>query len=119
MPDFAVPTLPMRDSKATRAFYEKLGFTCAHEHPPPDTFLYMIRGGIHLQFFETPGLDRQIRDHTCCLFVDDLEATYEAFAAAKVGSLLPIEMKPWGMPEFCLVDLNDNLLRVACPRLGE
>ena len=30
MPDFAVPTLPMRDSAETRAFYEKLGFEPIH-----------------------------------------------------------------------------------------
>jgi hypothetical protein len=34
-----------------------------------------------------------------------------------VGKLLPIEMKPWGMPEFVLVDINGNSLRVGCPRL--
>ena len=117
MPDFAVPTLPMRDPKATRAFYEKLGFICAHEHPPPDTFLYMIRSGIHLQFFEAPGIDGSIRDHTCFLYVDDLEESYRQFAAAKVGRLMPIEMKPWGMQEFVLIDLNGNTLRVGSPRL--
>jgi catechol 2,3-dioxygenase-like lactoylglutathione lyase family enzyme len=117
MPDFAVPTLPMRDPTATRAFYEKLGFVCAHENPPPDTFLYMIRGGIQLQFFEAPGIDGEIRDHTCYFYVDDLEATYRAFAAAKVGRLMPIEQKPWGVPEFVLVDINGNMLRVGSPRL--
>jgi catechol 2,3-dioxygenase-like lactoylglutathione lyase family enzyme len=117
MPDFAVPTLPMRDPVATRAFYEKLGFICAHENPPPDTFLYMIRSGIHLQFFEAPGIDGAIRDHSCCIYVDDLEATYRAFADAKVGKLMPIEQKPWGVPEFVLIDINGNALRVASPRL--
>jgi catechol 2,3-dioxygenase-like lactoylglutathione lyase family enzyme len=54
MADFAVPTLPMRDPKETRAFYEKLGFICAHEVEPPDSFLFMIRNGVQLQFFESP-----------------------------------------------------------------
>lgn len=117
MPDFAVPTLPMRNPAATRAFYEKLGFICAHEHPPPDSFLFMIRNGIQLQFFEAPGIDGEIRDHTCYLYVDDLDATYQAFAAAKVGRLMPIETKPWGVPEFVLVDINGNMLRVGSPRL--
>jgi hypothetical protein len=30
---------------------------------------------------------------------------------------MPIENKPWGMPEFVLVDINGNILRVGCPRL--
>lgn len=117
MPDFAVPTLPMRDSNETRVFYEKLGFICAHQQDPPDSFLFMMRNGIQLQFFEAPGIDGTIRDHTCYIYVDDLEATYNAFAAAKAGKLLPIEKKPWGVPEFVLVDCNGNMLRVGCPRM--
>ena len=109
--------MPMRDPAETRAFYEKLGFICAHDQPPPDSFLFMIRGGIQLQFFEAPGIDGEIRDHTCYFYVDDLEATYRAFAAAKVGKLMPIEQKPWGFPEFVLVDLNGNMLTVGSPRL--
>jgi hypothetical protein len=117
MADFAVPTLPMKNSTATRQFYEKLGFVCAHEVAPPDSFLFMIRNGVQLQFFESPFLDGTMRDHTCYIYVDDLQATYDAFAKAKVGKLLPIERKPWGVPEFVLVDLNENMLRVGCPRL--
>lgn len=117
MADFAVPTLPMRDSAETRAFYEKLGFICAHEHPAPDSFLFMIRGGIRLQFFEVPGIDGSIKDHSCTLYVDDLQETYREFAAAKVGRLMPIENKPWGSPEFVLIDVNGSLLRVSSPRL--
>jgi hypothetical protein len=30
---------------------------------------------------------------------------------------LPIEKKPWGVMEFVLVDLNENMLRIGCPRL--
>ena len=117
MPDFAVPTLPMRDSAETRAFYEKLGFVCAHENDPPDSFLFMIRGGVQLQFFGAPGIDGEIRDHTCYIYTDDIDDMYRAFAAAKVGKLMPIEKKPWGVPEFVLVDINGNMLRIGCPRL--
>jgi len=117
MPDFAVPTLPMRNSAETRAFYEKLGFVCVHEHDPPDSFLFMVRNGVQLQFFEVPGIDGSITDHTCGLYVDDLDGIYAAFAAAKVGKLMPIEKKPWGVREFALIDPNGNLLRVGCALL--
>ena len=117
MADFAVPTLPMRNSAETRAFYEKLGFICAHELAPPDSFLFMMRNGVQIQFFEVPGIDGTIRDHSCCIYVGDLQGIYRAFAAAKVGKLMPIEQKPWGMPEFVLIDVNGNLLRVGCPRV--
>lgn len=117
MANFAVPTLPMRNADETRAFYETLGFTCAHSADPPDTFLFMIKDGIQLQFFEAPGIDGVVRDHTCYLYVDDLDGWYAQFEAAKIGRLLPIEQKPWGVPEFVLVDVNGNSLRVGCPRL--
>jgi catechol 2,3-dioxygenase-like lactoylglutathione lyase family enzyme len=117
MADFAVPTLPMRDADETRAFYEALGFVCAHEHPPPDSFLFMIWGGVKLQFFNAPGVDGTVRDHTCSIYVDDLELAFEHFRKAAVGRLMPIEQKPWGVPEFVLVDVNGNMLRVGAPRL--
>ncbi len=98
MADFAVPTLPMRNSAETRMFYEKLGFICAHEN-------------------EAPFIDGTIRDHTCYIYTDDLERMYRAFDLAGVGKLMPIELKPWGVPEFVLVDINGNTLRVGCPRL--
>ena len=117
MADFAVPTLPMRDLDETRVFYEKLGFVCAHENPPPDSFLFMVRNGVQVQFYAAPGVDTRLISHTFSVFVDDLEGTYAAFKSAGVGQLLPIEMKPWGFLEFALVDVNGNLMRVASPKL--
>jgi catechol 2,3-dioxygenase-like lactoylglutathione lyase family enzyme len=117
MADFAVPTLPMRNSAETKAFYERLGFICAHESEPPDSFLFMMRNGVQLQFFEAPFIDGTIRDHTCYIYVEDLEGLYRVFDAAGVGKLLPIEQKPWGVPEFVLIDVNGNMLRVGCPRM--
>lgn len=117
MPEFAVPQLPMRDMAQTRAFYEKLGFICAHEHPPPDSFLVLIRGGLHLQFFELPSIEPTLNAFSAYLYVEDVDTTYAEFAAAKVGRLMPIELKPWGVREFALFDPVGTLLRVASPRL--
>jgi hypothetical protein len=117
MTDFAVPTLPMRNSVETKAFYERLGFICAHEQAPPDSFLFMMRNGVQIQFFEAPFVDGTIRDHTCYIYVDDLDGWHRSFDAAGVGKLLPIELKPWGVPEFVLIDVNGNMLRVGCPRM--
>jgi len=115
MADFAVPTLPMRDARETRAFYEALGFICAHENPPPDSWLVMVRGGAQLQFFPA-HVDTRASNHTFQLFVEDLQETHAAFKAAGVGNVLPIEQKPWGTPEFALVDPNGTLMRVAAPK---
>jgi catechol 2,3-dioxygenase-like lactoylglutathione lyase family enzyme len=116
MADFAIPTLPMRDVRETRAFYEALGFICAHEHPPPDSFLTMVRSGAMVQFFPV-HVDPRASTHTFMLSVDDLESTYAAFKQAGVGNVLPIEQKPWGVSEFALVDPNGTLIRVAYAKL--
>ncbi len=118
MANFAVPTLPMHNSAETRKFYEQLGFICAHEQAPPDSFLFMMRDGVQIQFFEAPFIDGTIRDHTCYIYVDDLDGTYQSFKLAGVGKLMPIEQKPWGVPEFVLIDDNGNMLRVGCPRMN-
>ena len=116
MADFAVPSLPMRDVQETRVFYKRLGFVCAHEQPPPDSFLYMVRNGVYVQFYIASGVDVRLIDHVFSVYVDDLDATYAAFKAAGPDTLMPIEHKPWGFPEFALVDPNGNLMRVASPK---
>ena len=112
MTDFAVPTLPMRDVRETRGFYEALGFICVHEHEEPDSFLVMVRNSAMLQFFPV-HVDPRASTHTFQIMVDDLEGTHAAFKAAGVGKLLPIEMKPWGIAEFAIVDPNGTLMRIA------
>ncbi|MBI1211391.1 MAG: VOC family protein [Alphaproteobacteria bacterium] len=112
MADVSVPTLPMRDVRETRAFYEALGFICAHEHEAPDSFLFMVRGGAMLQFFPA-HVDTRASTHTFQIMVDDLEGTFAAFKGAGVGNVLPIELKPWGIREFALVDPNGTLMRIA------
>ena len=106
----------MRDVQETRAFYEALGFICAHENPPPDSFLFMVRNGAMLQFFPV-HVDPRASTHTFQIMVDDLDGTFAAFKAAGVVNVLPIELKPWGIAEFALVDPNGTLMRVAYAKL--
>ena len=106
----------MRDVAETRAFYEALGFVTAHEHPPPDSFLVMVREGAMIQFMPV-HVDPRASTHTFMIMVDDLPGTYAAFKAAKVGNVLPIENKPWGVQEFALMDPNGTLMRIAYAKL--
>jgi catechol 2,3-dioxygenase-like lactoylglutathione lyase family enzyme len=115
MTDIAIPTLPMRDVRETRAFYEALGFICVHENPPPDSFLSMVRDGAMLQFFPA-HVDPRASTHTFQIFVQDLQPIYAAFKSAGVANVLPIEKKPWGVEEFALVDPNGTLMRIAQPK---
>lgn len=106
----------MRDLDETRAFYEALGFVTAHEHPPPDAFLVMVRGGAMIQFMPV-HVDPRASTHTFMIMVDDLPGTFAEFKAAKVGNVLPIENKPWGVREFALMDPNGTLIRIAYAKL--
>lgn len=115
MADFSVPTLPMRDVRETRAFYEALGFICVHEHEAPDSFLVMVRNGAMLQFFPA-HVDPRASTHTFQMSVDDLDATYAAFKRTGID-VLPIELKPWGIREFAVVDPNGTLMRLAYMKL--
>ncbi|HAJ48493.1 MAG TPA: glyoxalase/bleomycin resistance/extradiol dioxygenase family protein [Alphaproteobacteria bacterium] len=103
----------MRDLHKTRAFYEALGFICAAEGEPPDTYLVMIRGTIQMQFFEHPGVHPHTNYAGCIIYVPDLKALYEEFAKVAAVALLPVEPKPWGTTEFAFHDPAGNLIRVA------
>jgi catechol 2,3-dioxygenase-like lactoylglutathione lyase family enzyme len=110
MREMAVPSLPMTNPGETRAFYEKLGFVCAHEQPPPDTFLIMMRGTIQLHFFEYP-INQHANFSGCVVMTPDLDALHAEFSRTGVAKIMPIEDKPWGAREFAFFDPSRNSIR--------
>lgn len=111
MKELAVPALPMKNISETRAFYEALGFLCAHEQPPPDTFLLMMRGTIQMHFFEYP-VNPHANFSGCVIMTPHIEALHAEFTCAKVTKVLPIEEKPWGAREFAFFDPCGNSIRI-------
>lgn len=111
MKELAIPALPMKDMGLTRAFYEALGFACAHEQPPPDTFLIMMRGTIQLHFFEYP-VNPHANYSGCVIMSPDIDAMHEEFSRAGVAKIHPIEKKHWGAREFAFFDPCGNSIRI-------
>mgnify|MGYP002784575019 CR=1 FL=1 len=111
MKEIAVPALPMTNLGETRNFYEALGFTCAHEQPPPDTFLIMMMRTVQIHFYEFQGVRSSVNHSTCVIMTPHLDTLHKQFQAAKVTKVMPIEDKPWGTREFAFLDPAGNLIR--------
>jgi catechol 2,3-dioxygenase-like lactoylglutathione lyase family enzyme len=101
----------MLDVGETKRFYEALGFVCAVEQPPPDTFLIMIMRTMQIHFFEHPSVNPHANYASCVVMTPHLDALHAQCAAAQVTKVLPIEDKPWGTREFAFFDPAGNLIR--------
>lgn len=113
MADVAIPTLPMRDLAKTIAFYKALGFKVVHVHDGELPYVILARGVVELHFFGMPDLDPERSYGGCYIRADDIDTWYASFEEAAVGTLHPIDQKPWGLREFALIDLDGNLIRVG------
>jgi catechol 2,3-dioxygenase-like lactoylglutathione lyase family enzyme len=117
----AVPILPARDLRETRAFYEQLGFETTGWWP--DVFggyAILRRNGLEMQFFAFAELSATENYAGCYWRVTDIDVLYaecRAVGLPQDGSprLTALENKPWGMREFAIVDPNGNLVRVGQP----
>ena len=104
----AVPVLPALNIRETILFYEKkLGFS-AFDH---GGYVIMENDGIRLHFFLTT--DKHLCENSgCYIYVSNIEDFYSRMSALDIihpnGRL---EVKPWGMKEFSVLDNNGNLLR--------
>ncbi|NWH07596.1 MAG: VOC family protein [Alphaproteobacteria bacterium] len=113
MADIAIPTLPMRDLAKTIAFYKALGFKVVHVHDGELPYVILARGAVELHFFGMPDLDPESSYGGCYVRADDIDTWFKSFEEAAVGTLHPIDQKPWGLREFALIDLDGNLIRVG------
>ena len=116
--DIAIPILPSRSLNDTLAFYRQLGFE-GSIHPHGD-YAILVRGTVELHFFSHPELRPAESSAMCYIRVSDVEKMYQSFALAKLpGKGIPrqdeLEVKPWGMREFAIVDPDGNLLRIGQP----
>jgi catechol 2,3-dioxygenase-like lactoylglutathione lyase family enzyme len=110
------PILPCRDVAETEAFWARLGFDTVYRDDAE--YLLMKREGAEVHFFLHPTLDPFANDHGAYLRPSDLAALDAEWA--KVGlpdkgipRLERMAVKPWGMAELALLDLNGNLIRAG------
>lgn len=106
------PKLPMRDKKATKAFYlNQLGFKTFGD-TDYEGYLMVKRDTIQLHFFEFKALNPKENYGQVYIRTNNIEALYQSFLDAKTiihpnGAL---ELKPWGQREFSILDPDNNLL---------
>lgn len=117
--DLAIPTLPSRSVTDALAFYRRLGFD-GTIWGAPYRYAILRRGTLELHFFTDTDLRPTESSAGCYLRVEDVEATYRAFAAADlpragIPRMDALDNKPWGMREFAIVDPDGNLLRIGQP----
>lgn len=116
MQDLAIPILPSRSLPATLAFYARLGFD--GEVFGGHDYAILTRGSVELHFFAHPDLLPAESHASCYVRVQDVDAIYLDFGAARLPSQgIPrmdlLADKPWGMREFAVIDEDGNLLRIG------
>lgn len=115
--DIAIPTLPSRSLSATLAFFERLGFA-GEILGAGDSYAILRRGTVEIHFFAHPDLVPAASSAGCYVRVLDVASVHRAFAAAQLArSGIPrmdaLDVKPWGMKEFAIVDPDGNQLRIG------
>lgn len=106
-----IPRLPARDLDQTQAFFERhLLFTTQSRYPD---YLVMKKGEIELHFFHFPDLDPLTNYAMVYLRMSDgIDLLYQDYLDRNVPIHPngPLEIKPWGMKEFAILDPNHTLL---------
>ena len=113
--DLAIPTLPSRSLPDTLAFYEALGL---EGRIVTDDYAILTLGVVELHFFRHPALVPAESSAGCYIRVLNVDAHYKAMAQAKLPNkgiprMDTLQVKPWGMKEFAVVDADGNLLRIG------
>lgn len=115
--DLAIPILPSRSVSDTLRFYRQLGFEgklCG----PGNAYAILTRGTVEIHFFTHAELRPAESFAGCYIRVLDVDSIYQAFNSAPlprkgIPRLDVLELKPWGMKEFALVDPDGNLVRIG------
>lgn len=106
------PKLPMRDKATTKNYYiELLGFE-TFGSADYDGYLMVQKDAIQIHFFEFADLDPYENYGQVYIRTKSIEAWYQKALEMKLPmpKLGKLEVKPWGMKEFSLLDPDHNLL---------
>nr|WP_321226090.1 VOC family protein [uncultured Psychroserpens sp.] len=105
------PKLPMRDKAITKAYYFKLGFE-QFGNTDYDGYLMIQKDNIQIHFFEFKELDPKENYGQVYIRTDDVDEIYKFCLDhnIKIHPNGPLEIKPWQVKEFALLDPDNNLL---------
>lgn len=107
-----IPCLPSLNLDETQAFYQQLGFSLGGRFDEE----YMILHRDHVQIHFWPCDNEEVAQNSgCYIRTPDVKSLHAEFAACGVERLTDVELKPWKMLEFQLVDSSGNLLRFGQP----
>lgn len=106
------PKLPMRDKSATREFYiEKLGFK-EFGSADYEGYLMVEKDSIQIHFFEYKELIPTKNYGQVYVRANGIDELYQLALDKKLS--IPqaghLQVKPWQMKEFSLLDPDSNLL---------
>lgn len=106
--------VPAKDFERSKQFYKDLGFTMASEGGRVAYFRFGDASFL-LQDFYARSLAENLMMH---MLVEDVEAWWnhikESEVAAKYGvKVTNIELQPWRMRDFCVIDPSGVLWRIG------
>jgi hypothetical protein len=106
----AIPKLASLDIQRSIAFFEKLGFTKSAHYPD---YGIVQRDAVQIHFWlcTDPAVPRATG---CRINVSDIEALFANYS--KLGVIHPndpLSLKPWGLREFSILDVDGNLVTFA------
>lgn len=112
----AVPFMPVRDLHETIAYYrDQLGFH--DEWYWEDTDAGIQRNELRLLFAHDPEFVSRInsngRHFEICWFVANVEEVYKEYQAKGIKIVSELGIKPWGMKEFTIEEINGYWLRLG------
>jgi predicted lactoylglutathione lyase len=128
----ATPILPVASIERAAQFYRAIGFDVeAYD----SGYAFIRAGGISIDIAQTDGFDPFVMAGMAYVTVGDPDATRAAILAGialpgyheldeaalrarwaaghSLARITPVEDKPWGMREFALADVDNNLVRVG------
>lgn len=113
--DLAIPILPSSSLENTIRFFGRLGFK---GHIVGEGYAIVTRGELEVHFFSYPEVKAAESFAGCYFRVADVDKLYEAFSTAALPTRgIPrmdrLEVKPWRMKEFAIIDEDGNLYRIG------
>jgi catechol 2,3-dioxygenase-like lactoylglutathione lyase family enzyme len=108
----AIPKLASLDIQRSLAFFEGLGFTRRGTYPD---YGIVERDGVQIHFWLCHDA-RTPMETACRVTVEGIEQLFEAYSEKGViHPNGPLEVKPWGVWEFSVLDPDGNLITFQQP----
>ena len=106
------PKLPMRNKVITLDYYLNILQFQVFGSLDYQDYLMLQKDHVQLHFFEYKDLDPKENYGQIYIRIDDIDAYYQSLLDRKIA-IHPhgtLQLKPWGLKEFALLDPDHNLL---------